>query len=92
MHAFHSDTAMQMLARLPNAKDADVPIGAPDVTPHTRNFRKLRAQLLQDGWFKRNPLSEVCACATGIISSSPPRGLDVLAVFILFKAPLCWVS
>jgi len=58
MHAFHSDTAMQMLARLPNAKDADVPLGAPDVTPHTRNFRTLRAQLLQDGWFKRDAFKE----------------------------------
>ena len=65
MHAFHSDTAMQMLARLPDAKEADVPTGAPEVTLHTRNFRKFRAQLIEDGWFKRNPVKEV---TVGVLS------------------------
>lgn len=58
MHAFHSDSAHQMLARLPNAKPEHVPEGVPEVTAHTRAFRKLREKLMKDGWFKRNPLME----------------------------------
>lgn len=61
MHAFHSDNAKGMLARLPKARAEDIPQGddAPgEVTPLTRNFRKLREKLTADGWFKRNPLME----------------------------------
>jgi streptomycin 6-kinase len=54
MTCFHSDAAMQMLARLPTAKPADVPEGVPEVTPLTRSFRALRAELQRDGWFQRN--------------------------------------
>jgi hypothetical protein len=67
MHAFHSDTAMQMLARLPGAKEADVPTGAPEVTQHTRNFRKFRAKLIEDGWFKRNALKEVLVGVSSVL-------------------------
>jgi len=58
MHAFHSDAAHQMLSRLPAARPEDVPKDAPEVTPHTKAFRELRAKLMAEGWFKRNPLME----------------------------------
>lgn len=58
MTCFHSDTAMAMLARLPTAKAEDVPAGVPDVTPLTRSFRALRAELKRDGWFVRKPWLE----------------------------------
>ena len=41
-----SDVAHEMLGRLPAAKAEDVPVGAPEVTAHTRAFRELRAKLM----------------------------------------------
>ena len=50
MYGFHSDTAMSMLQRLPAARPEDIPMGVPEVTPHTRAFRALRAKLVEEGW------------------------------------------
>jgi fatty acid desaturase len=58
MYGFHSDMAMSMLERLPTARKEDIPGEIPDVTPHTYAFRKLRAKLVEEGWFKRNPFME----------------------------------
>jgi len=58
MYGFHSDTAMSMLQRLPAARPEDIPMGVPEVTPHTRAFRALRAKLVEEGWFNRHPLME----------------------------------
>lgn len=54
MYAFHSDKAIQMLQRLPKAKDKDLPVDGPiPTTPLQAAFRKFRGELIEDGWFKR---------------------------------------
>jgi len=52
MYGFHSDKGMDMLKRLPKAKHA--PEGIADVSQTTRNFRKWRQELVDEGWFKRD--------------------------------------
>jgi fatty acid desaturase len=55
IHAFHSDSAHTMLARLPKyTPPAEVVAAVPDVTDAQRAFRKLRSELIQQGWFQRN--------------------------------------
>lgn len=51
MYGFHSDKGMEMMKRLPRAKHA--PEGVKDVSQATRNFRKWRAELIEEGWFER---------------------------------------
>jgi len=51
MYGFHSDKGMEMMKRLPRAKRA--PEGVPEVSQATRNFRKWREELVNDGWFER---------------------------------------
>jgi hypothetical protein len=59
MQAFHSDTALAMLKRLPKSKSGDqLDREVPEVTQITKNFRALRQQLLKDGWWQRDYLHE----------------------------------
>ena len=100
MTCFHSDKAMAMLARLPNAKPEDVPLGVPDVTPLTRSFRALRKDLRRDGWFKRNPMVEaaqvrvarLAPCAQLSLSCPPSRSRSLFVslehIDELFLVPL----
>ena len=50
MHAFHSDDAMAMLARLPQSR---APPMASEATPLMLAFRRFRVQLIDEGWFER---------------------------------------
>lgn len=53
--AFHSDSAVNMVARLPRSKAPPVGSAAPpDVTPLMHSFRALRKQLLAEGWWRRD--------------------------------------
>ncbi len=59
MQAFHSETAMKMLQKLPQSKTAEkLNIVVPEVTEVTKNFRKLRQKLIDEGWWKRDYLHE----------------------------------
>jgi hypothetical protein len=49
MYAFHSDTAVGMLQKLPRARGAEA--AEPDA--QTVAFRQLRERLVSEGWFKR---------------------------------------
>ena len=51
MYGFHSDKAMDMMKRLPKAKS--VPEGVAPMSKETMNFRKWRADLVEQGWWKR---------------------------------------
>jgi len=51
MYGFHSDKAMDMMKRLPKAKT--VPEGVAPMSTETMNFRKWRADLVEQGWWKR---------------------------------------
>ena len=51
LHAFHSAEALAMTSRLPRLKSA--PPSIPPTSALTLGFRKLRAELLRDGWFER---------------------------------------
>ena len=75
MHGFHSDMAMAMLERLPAAREGDIPKDVAEVTPHTRAFRKLRAKLLEEGWFKRNPIMEAGTFAGYALTMAMAVGL-----------------
>ena len=52
MHAFHSDDAMAMLARLPQSR-APPTTAASEPTDLMLAFRRFRVQLLDEGWFER---------------------------------------
>jgi len=52
MYGFHSDKAMDMIKRLPQAKTTPENVPLPSQT--TMNFRKWRADLVEEGWFKRD--------------------------------------
>lgn len=88
MHGFHSEKGRTMFQRLPRSKNAenlDEMVG--DVSPLTRNFRKLRNQLEADGWWKRDLLHEArligiwaTLFATGVVLS---KTMPILAVILL---------
>jgi len=52
MYGFHSDKAMDMIKRLPQAKTTPENVPLPSQT--TMNFRTWRAELVEQGWFKRD--------------------------------------
>eukprot|EP00440_Ansanella_granifera_P041860 gb/GFBE01045384.1/.p1 GENE.gb/GFBE01045384.1/~~gb/GFBE01045384.1/.p1 ORF type:complete len:514 (+),score=86.51 gb/GFBE01045384.1/:1-1542(+) len=55
MHAFHTEKGRGMLKRLPRSRNAaQLEAACPAVTPLTRSFRKLRARLESEGWWKRD--------------------------------------
>lgn len=61
MHAFHTDKARKMFPRMPRLKEeqaAEYDKKVAPVSTLTRNFRKLRAKLEADGWWKRDPWHE----------------------------------
>ena len=61
MEAFHSDAGLKMIARLPKTKPElaeQLDLSTPPVSQISRNFRMLRKQLIEDGWFKRDYLHE----------------------------------
>ena len=53
MYAFHSDEAMAMLERLPRSREPPTELRVPPATPLMLAFRRLRAQLIADGWYER---------------------------------------
>ena len=55
MWGFHSDAAMGMLKRLPQSKNHPE---LPPPSQATYNFRKLRKQLVADGWYRPNFIGE----------------------------------
>jgi len=63
--AFHSDDAAITLARLPVA--VAPPTDAPPVSPIMRSFRELRAQLVEEGWWKRSWRGEATVLAPCIL-------------------------
>lgn len=91
MYAFHSDSAMQMMQRLPKSKTAEgLEEAVPKVTEITRNFRKLREQLVKDGWWERDMLHEArlfsiwaSLFASGLFVA---KGIPLLGVFLLALA------
>ena len=52
MHAFHSDDAMAMLARLPHSNPPPT-TAASEPTDLMLAFRRFRVQLIDEGWFER---------------------------------------
>lgn len=56
MRAFHSDTAMKMIDRLPKSKQP--PTGVEPPTACTYAFRELRRRLEEEGWFQPRPRLE----------------------------------
>jgi len=72
---------MAMLARLPTAKAEDVPAGVPDVTPLTRSFRALRAELKQDGWFVRKPWLEAAQVNARVPAHMPLFARALVSLF-----------
>jgi fatty acid desaturase len=91
MHAFHSDKARNMFQKLPKSKDVEtLDANAAPVTSLTRNFRALKAQLEEEGWWKRDYVHEAkllgmwAAClVSGIFFA---KTIPVLAVFLLSLA------
>lgn len=61
MQAFHSDEAMHMLSRLPVSTSS--PVGVPEPTPLTLSFRQFRAELVQEGYWKRSAWREAATLA-----------------------------
>ena len=61
MDAFHSDRAQKMLVKLPKTKPEFIPQLEESIGPistTTENFRKLRAQLVSEGWWERDVVHE----------------------------------
>jgi fatty acid desaturase len=50
MYAIHSDEAVDMMQRLPAAKDGPEPV---EPSALTKSFREFRGKLKAEGWFKR---------------------------------------
>ena len=62
MDAFHSDKGRNMYQRLPKSKEPTATMLealAPADTPLQINFRKFRAQLEEEGWWKRDVFHDV---------------------------------
>jgi fatty acid desaturase len=76
--SLHSQEAIARLAKIPKAKQAPGP--EPEVSELAKNFRKFRAELEKEGYFKRNPLWDAfyvgivlvfCAIGTMIANEHP---------------------
>jgi fatty acid desaturase len=85
MTAFHSEEAMKMFQGLPKAQGREDPV----VDQTTLEFRKFRAQLVADGWFKRNWVQEAkvlglwlttCAVSVWLAKVCAPLGLIGLGI------------
>ena len=53
-HAFHSDSARKLVSRLPRAAEFPAPPSLPPSSALATDFRSLRAELVNDGWFERD--------------------------------------
>lgn len=90
MHGFHSERARSMFLKMPKSKNSDElnNIATP-VSQLTRNFRNLRNQLENDGWWKRDYLHEFrliaiwsTLVATGIMTTTSMPALSIMALAI----------
>ena len=93
MQAFHSDAGLSMIQRLPKTKP-DVAealnLNTPPVSQISRNFRLLRQQLIEDGWFKRDYVHEArlfgiwaCLAASGLFFA---KTIPFLSIVLLALA------
>ncbi|CAE8640251.1 unnamed protein product [Polarella glacialis] len=74
MHAFHSEKGRSMLLRLPRSRNPEqLEAQCAPVTSLTRNFRKLRSRLEEEGWWKRDVGVEVRQLT--VLASSFAAGL-----------------
>merc|ERR1740124_1916712 len=92
MDAFHSEKGRRMVARLPKTKAAaatELEASAPEITSTTSAFRKLRQQLEDDGWFRRDVKREAtllgiwtgCVLGGAFFSRTiPPLGIFLTAL------------
>lgn len=88
MHGFHSEKGRKMFRVLPKSKrTAELEQISPPVSQLTRNFRVLRQQLEEEGWWKRNYFHEArlitiwgSFLACGILTA---KSMPILAVILL---------
>lgn len=92
MDAFHSEKGRRMVTRLPRTKDdiaRELENSAPKETSTMLAFRKLRQQLENQGWFKRDTKREVtllsiwtgCVVGGAVFSRTiPPLGIFLTAL------------
>lgn len=90
MWGFHSDAAIRMMQRLPKSREP--PADTPPPTKATYAFRKLRDQLVADGWFQPHFWGEAkklvpwfVSTALGIMLARSAIGKmqSLLAIFLL---------
>lgn len=90
MDAFHSDKAIQMYQRLPKSKPdvvQDLEAAAVPDSPTQLAFRKLRQELVDEGYFKRDMVHEAklfgiwasLVVGAGVLAQSVP----LLSTFLL---------
>lgn len=84
-YAFHSDDAAKMVTRLPRVTTP--PPSLPPTTELTNAFRKLRSELISDGWFKRvwhRELQNLAPClALFGVGTAVARTMPLLATVCL---------
>lgn len=76
-YAFHSETAQKILSRMPKLEDEPaVAQSVPPPSALTTEFRALRDQLIQEGWFERDWLKEFALYASwlGLVASGVAMG------------------
>lgn len=62
-YAFHSDMAARIMTRMPEMDEPET-AALPDASPLQEDFRQLREELVEDGWFERNWVQETFQLAS----------------------------
>lgn len=90
MDAFHTQKALDMYKRLPKSKPQTVQMLSSTVEPDSATqveFRKLRSQLEQEGWFERDMVQEfkLLAIWASLVTSAAvtAHSIPVLSTFLL---------
>jgi hypothetical protein len=90
MDAFHTKKALDMYKRLPKSKPNAVELLSSTVTPDSKTqveFRKLREELEQEGWFERDMVHEfklLGIWASLVVSAAvTAHSVPVLSSFLL---------
>ena len=92
MDAFHSKKGREMYKRLPKSTEETAAVLDASVAPYSKtelNFRKLRDQLEEEGWWERDYIHEATLLAiwgslvvgaAGTVESAPPLSTFLLAL------------
>lgn len=94
MHAFHSEEGRKRLLRMPHCRNPEeLDEKCAPVSKATRNFRKLRVRLEEEGWFKRDIGDEVrkltvwfAVTAGGVFAVNAGAGWPVTTLGVVMLA------